>query len=88
MSYLALQASRNIELFGFLIPVLIAGCVGARLPPLGDRFLPGLNGWGRATLGLVCISALAAAFITMAKTPAPSSMSSRFHRCEPPLHPG
>ncbi|MCP8937875.1 hypothetical protein NK718_05055 [Alsobacter sp. SYSU M60028] len=42
LSYMALQATRNLELFGFLTPIVVAGSLGLR--PTGERrnFLPGV----------------------------------------------
>ena len=53
VTYLALQAARNMELFGFFVPVAVAGTIGLRLPPASGPFL------GRIGSPLLALMALA-----------------------------
>ena len=70
ITYMALQATRNMELFGFLMPIVVAGTVGLRVSSDGAPFLPRVSGAVFAGIGALLVACAVLALVN--KNVAPS----------------
>ena len=70
ITYMALQATRNLELFGFLMPIVVAGTLGLRVSPDGAPFLPRVSGAVFAGIGALLVACAVLALVN--KNVAPS----------------